>query len=129
MNYISAKLAVGHNTVQEMIQSLGYRKVCAHWVPCLLTETTNFREEPFGWETLPHPSYNPDLAPSDYHLFSSVKEQMQGQCYETLEEIRQAVRQCLWALERSSITRIFSNFQNDGKMSAKKKKNGDYDEE
>ncbi|KAJ9598788.1 hypothetical protein L9F63_026674, partial [Diploptera punctata] len=28
----------------------------------------------FGWETLPHPPYSPDLAPSDYHLFASVKE-------------------------------------------------------
>ena len=35
---IAAKLAVGHSAVQEMIQSLGYRKVCARWVPCLLTK-------------------------------------------------------------------------------------------
>ncbi|PNF15156.1 hypothetical protein B7P43_G14826, partial [Cryptotermes secundus] len=27
-----------HSAVQEMIESLGYRKVCAHWVPRLLTE-------------------------------------------------------------------------------------------
>ena len=30
----------------------------------------------FGWETLPHLPYSPDLAPSDYHLFGSVKEQL-----------------------------------------------------
>ena len=23
----------------------------------------------FGWEVLDHPQYNPDLPPSDYHLF------------------------------------------------------------
>ncbi|KAJ9600590.1 hypothetical protein L9F63_026273, partial [Diploptera punctata] len=49
----------------------------------------------FGWETLPHPPYSPDLAPSDYHLFSSVKER--GQRYETLEDIQKAVCQCLRA--------------------------------
>ena len=43
-----------------------------------------------GWEVLPHPSYNPDLAPSDYHLFRFVKD------YETTEAIQKAVRQCLW---------------------------------
>ena len=48
-----------------------------------------------GWEVLPHPSYSPDLAPSDYHLFGSVKDQLRGQRYETTEAIQKAVRQCL----------------------------------
>ena len=35
---IAQKLGLGHNAVQEMIESLGYRKVCARCVPRLLTE-------------------------------------------------------------------------------------------
>ncbi|KAJ4443164.1 hypothetical protein ANN_04814 [Periplaneta americana] len=38
---------------------------------------------------------NSDLALSEYHLFGPVKEQPRGQRYETLEDIRKAVRQCL----------------------------------
>ena len=33
-----------------------------------------------GWEVLPHPSYSPDLANSDYHLFGFVKYQLFGRC-------------------------------------------------
>ncbi|PNF21974.1 hypothetical protein B7P43_G17875, partial [Cryptotermes secundus] len=35
---IAQKLGIGHSAVQEMIESLGYRKVCSRWVPQLLTE-------------------------------------------------------------------------------------------
>ncbi|EYB98399.1 hypothetical protein Y032_0131g1601 [Ancylostoma ceylanicum] len=30
------------------------------------------------WEVLMHPSYRPDLAPTDYHLFRSLSNQMRG---------------------------------------------------
>ena len=48
-----------------------------------------------GWEVLPHPSYSPDLAPFDSHLFGFVKDQLRGQRNETMEAIQKAVRQCL----------------------------------
>ena len=35
--------------------------------------------ENVGWEVLPHPPYSPDLAPSDYHLFDFLKNQIRGQ--------------------------------------------------
>ena len=39
--------------------------------------------------------HTPDVAPSDYHLFEFVKDQLRGQRYETTEAIQKAVRQCL----------------------------------
>jgi len=53
--------------------------------------------ENMGWEVLLHPPFSPDLAPSDYHLFGFMKNQMRGQYYETKEALQTAVRQCLWA--------------------------------
>ena len=64
-----------------------------------------------GWEVLPHPSYSPDLAPSDYHLFGFVKDQLRGR-HETTEAIQKAVRQCLRMAETAG---EFSNFQNAGR--------------
>lgn len=30
----------------------------------------------FKWEVLAHPLYSPDLAPSNYHLFTKLKERL-----------------------------------------------------
>jgi len=54
------------------------------------------KNENIGWEVLLHAPYSPDLAPSDYHLFGFVKNQMRGQNYQTNEALQTAVRQCLW---------------------------------
>jgi hypothetical protein len=46
------------------------------------------------WEVLPHPSLSPDPAPSDYHLFGFVKDQL-CERFEATKVIQKAVRQCL----------------------------------
>ncbi|GFN74998.1 histone-lysine N-methyltransferase SETMAR [Plakobranchus ocellatus] len=37
----------------------------------------------YGWEILPHPAHNPDLAPSDSHLFGPLKRHLGGMAFET----------------------------------------------
>ena len=39
-----------------------------------------------------HPSYSPDLAPCDSWLFPKLKEKLTGRRYETIEEMKEAVR-------------------------------------
>ena len=41
----------------------------------------------FQWETLPHPAYSPDLAPSDYHLFSHLENALKHQQFENEKEV------------------------------------------
>ncbi|GFR99789.1 histone-lysine N-methyltransferase SETMAR [Elysia marginata] len=41
---------------------------------------------------LPHPSYSPDLAPSDFYLFPKLKEHLRGNHYENDEDMEAAVR-------------------------------------
>lgn len=47
-----------------------------------------------GWRTageVPHPPYSPDLAPSDYHLFRSLQNFLDGKKYNSNDEIKNAL--------------------------------------
>ena len=45
----------------------------------------------YGWEVLPHPAYSPDLAPSDYHLFGPLKNELGGRRFKTNAELQNAI--------------------------------------
>jgi len=40
-----------------------------------------------GFHRLDHPPYSPDLAPSDYHLFSGLKKQLKGHHFSSDGEV------------------------------------------
>ena len=40
------------------------------------------------WKLLPHPPYTPDLAPSDYHLFRSLSNDMRGRKFESENDLK-----------------------------------------
>jgi transposase len=41
--------------------------------------------EHFNWELFDHPPYSPDLAPSDYHLFTYLKNWLASLCFSSSE--------------------------------------------
>jgi len=113
-----------------LIMSRHYSSFIVHCVLNILEERSSCSMKTLGltlliwpskienmwWEFLPHPPYSPHLAPSDYHLFGFIKNQVRGQHYEINEALKTAVCQCLERhLERSSTARKYSNFQNGGK--------------
>jgi hypothetical protein len=54
------------------------------------------------WELLEHPLYSPDLAPSDFHLFGPLRNQLDGKRFaedeevETRKWLRQQKTSTLW---------------------------------
>ncbi|PNF21867.1 hypothetical protein B7P43_G05278 [Cryptotermes secundus] len=105
---VARKLGIGHSVVQEMIESLAYRKVCARWVPrknwLLLHDNAHaHRSVPVQEElsrqqvaVLPHPPYSPDLAPCDFFLFHRMKAKLRGRRFQSSEEVVNATRDAVW---------------------------------
>jgi hypothetical protein len=48
-------------------------------------------ENAYGWDTVTHPPYSPDIAPSDYHLFPESKKHLGGTHFRTGEELKEEV--------------------------------------
>jgi transposase len=56
---------------------------------------TNALIKRVNWEIFGHPSYNPDLAPSDYHLFSKMKVWLATQHFHCNEELLDGIKNWL----------------------------------
>ncbi|GFT90519.1 HTH_48 domain-containing protein [Trichonephila clavipes] len=98
---------VGRTILNKVVsEKLKFRKLCARWVLRLLTEEHKLKrmacaldfldryhkEDLFGWEQIDHPPYSPDLAPSDFHLFSYLKEFLGGKRFDTADEVKEEVQ-------------------------------------
>ena len=56
-----------------------------------------------GIKTVPQPPYSPDLAPYDLWLFPKLR----GCCYETIEEMKEAVTKVIDTLTQEGFHRAF----------------------
>ena len=56
-----------------------------------------------GIKTIPQPPYSPDLAPCDFWLFSKLR----GCCYETIEEMEEAVMKVINMLTQEDLHGAF----------------------
>jgi histone-lysine N-methyltransferase SETMAR len=48
--------------------------------------------EHFNWELSDHLPHSPDLALSDYHLFTYLKNWLRSQCFNNNEEMNEGVK-------------------------------------
>ena len=70
-----------------------------------------------GWEVMPHPLYSPDLATSDYHLFRSLQNHLNGKTFDSNQAVKNELFQ-FFAFKNQTFYE--SVIMKDGKRSSKK---------
>jgi histone-lysine N-methyltransferase SETMAR len=100
---IAETIGISKERVRYILhEELHMKKLCARWVPRLLTadqkrirmKISEQRLERFNknkTELLEHPLYSPDLAPSDFHLFPKLKVFLAVQRFSSNQEAIAAV--------------------------------------
>ena len=63
------------------------------------------------FERIPHPPYSPDLAPSDFGLFGTVKDYFRGREFESEEEILSAINEFLTSKSEHFCKSHFENLE------------------
>jgi histone-lysine N-methyltransferase SETMAR len=58
-------------------------------------------------KSVPHPSYSPDLAPSDFYLFGDVKRCLAGLSFEDADQLLAAVEGVLEGIEKMTLQVAF----------------------
>lgn len=99
---IASEVGISYGSTYSILtEELGYRKVCARWVPRHdnarphTAALTRENLEQLGWEVLEHPPYSPDLSPCDFHVFAPLKEALGGQRFDSDAEVEAYVRNWL----------------------------------
>jgi histone-lysine N-methyltransferase SETMAR len=67
---------------------------------------TQERIQELQWELLEHPPYNPDLAPSDFHLFVKLKNHLADKSFADEEEVKTEVRSGSDNSQHTSMLRV-----------------------
>lgn len=77
-----------------------------------------------GFKILDHPSYSPDLAPSDFHLFPTIKRELIGRIFDSDDEVIDAVEDVLEEKDEE----FFKNgiYKLEDRWTRCVEKNGDY---
>ena len=98
-------------------EELKMQKICAKFVPRVRFHQDNAPVHnsilvidyltQMGIKTVPHPPYSPDLAPCDFWLFPKLKENLRGNRYSTIENMKEAVTRVLNTLTQEDFQGAF----------------------
>ncbi|EZA62088.1 Histone-lysine N-methyltransferase SETMAR, partial [Ooceraea biroi] len=87
---IAERFDIAHTTVAQRLKRLGMKGVVFHHDNAKphTALVTKKKLKCFGWEVMQHPPYSPDLAPSDYRLFRSLQNNLDGHRFNSVDDIQ-----------------------------------------
>ena len=85
--------------------------------------TTRQKLMRLGWEVMLHPLYSPDLTPSDYYLFRSLQNSLNGKTFNDDEAVKSHLVQFLTGKDQKFYERGIIKLPKKGKRSLNKIKN------
>ena len=91
---------------------LGLARTCLHWDNAKPHVANHTRENlgSRGVRLLPHPSYSPDLAPSDFFLFGYLKGRIMGQKFATSPELVANLSQIMSEIGKSVLQNVYEEW-------------------
>jgi hypothetical protein len=66
---------------------------------------------PKNIECVPHPPYNPDLAPCDFFLFPRLKSELQGQRFDSSTAVLKRAEAVLKTMSKNGFQHVFQDWQ------------------
>jgi hypothetical protein len=100
IRFLHAKGNTPKQIHQELLAMCG-EHVMSNVTPHMAQHTQQWFQQ-YGWE-VHHPTYSPDLAPSDFHLFGSLRRHLSGQKF--VDDDIAAVMTWLQAFDQMSLQR------------------------
>lgn len=90
----------------------GTRGLILHWDnarPHISRETTETLNG-LGFKTLAHPPYSPDLAPSDFFLFGTLKWMLSGKSFSNQEALLAQLGACMEEISSDTFSKVYTEW-------------------
>lgn len=75
-------------------------------------EVTKLEIGVLGFQTISHPPYSPDLAPMDFAVFPTIKKQLKGRRFQSLEALRRATAKIVAQFNEQWYINVFDQWVN-----------------
>ena len=59
---------------------------------------------------VPHPTYSPDIAPSDFYLFGDMKRKLQGKSFDDPQDLKESILKIISKISPEILNNVFKEW-------------------